>query len=316
MAIRPINEQQITSADVVEKDEPSGLSSRRRRRAWITGCLGVLVLGSTGCGSVTTGVDRMINDAQECLDESMVDYRNRALAEKAWIRVRHRYIHQQYHRDFKDGFISGYMGVAAGGNGCTPAIAPSQYWGWKYQSSYGQAAVNAWFEGYPFGAKAAEQDGVGNWQSIRMHLRKPAEINMTESDLGMAPGNAVPFLDQPENLPAPREESQLFEPQLDVSPAERPWDEDIDFNEVEIVDPESVYQQPSSNGRQNAVSDVSASIADLEVATSRNAAPTSDLLVPDNGTHEFSDAFVNDLFAPPASSDASLEADELPFNFE
>ncbi len=96
----------------------------------------------------------------------MVDYSNRALAERAWIERKERYCKFQYQQEFKDGFISGYLDVADGGDGCTPTIAPQKYWGWAYQTPHGQAATSNFFQGFPFGAKAAEEDGVGYWSAI------------------------------------------------------------------------------------------------------------------------------------------------------
>ncbi len=127
-----------------------------------TGCLAVALSSSMGC----RGLNHWYHEFQGCVSNHMVDYSNRALAEKAWIREKHRFCDRQYVQEFKDGFIQGYLDVATGGDGCTPTIAPPKYWGWAYQTPYGQAAVNAFFQGFPFGAKAAEQDGVGYWSEI------------------------------------------------------------------------------------------------------------------------------------------------------
>lgn len=59
------------------------------------------------------------------------------------------------------------MDVADGGTGCVPTFPPREYWGWKYQSCEGQARVAAWFAGYPHGARAAEEDGIGNYYQIQ-----------------------------------------------------------------------------------------------------------------------------------------------------
>ncbi len=317
MAIRPKTQKHNTSADAAATDVAPGLRARSRR-GWITCCLGVLTLGSVGCGSVTRGVNLMIKDVHECVDESMVDYRNRAMAEKAWIRVRHSYLHHQYHRDLKEGFVAGYMDVAAGSNGCTPAMAPSEYWGWRYQSSAGQAAINAWFQGYPYGAKAAEQDGIANYQNIRMNLGAPAELNIPGSGYNVIPGPANASFPDGEILPVPQAEPRFMEPNFDESPSDRAFDLDneVEINEVEIVDPESVFHQPSVNEPWMDGGDESGIIADLEVATRPNSMQAAEQVVPDNGSQEYSDEFVNDLFGPPASSEAAPDSDELPFSFE
>jgi len=124
--------------------------------------LGLSLTCLTGC----RGLNHWYHEFQGCVSNHMVEYSNRALAEKAWIREKHRFCDRQYVQEFKDGFIHGYLDVATGGDGCTPTIAPPKYWGWAYQTPYGQAAVNAFFQGFPFGAKAAEQDGVGYWSEI------------------------------------------------------------------------------------------------------------------------------------------------------
>lgn len=97
----------------------------------------------------------------------MISYRNKAMAEKAWHCRKDQFCNERHNRDFKAGFIEGYIEVASGGNGCTPAVAPNEYWGWRYQSANGHGAVNAWFQGYPQGVRAAEEDGVGNWSQMR-----------------------------------------------------------------------------------------------------------------------------------------------------
>lgn len=96
-----------------------------------------------------------------------MSYRQKCMATKAWHSSKHCYANQKYLKDFARGFKAGYMDVAAGGNGCTPAFPPREYWGWKYQSHEGQARVAAWFAGYPNGAMAAEKEGVGNWTQIQ-----------------------------------------------------------------------------------------------------------------------------------------------------
>ena len=122
----------------------------------------ILLTTTTGC----TGLHHWHRELSGCVSNHMVDYSNRALAERAWIKRKELYCDFQYQQEFKDGFIAGYLDVADGGDGCTPTIAPQKYWGWAYQTPHGQAAVRAFFQGFPFGAKAAEEDGVGFWTAI------------------------------------------------------------------------------------------------------------------------------------------------------
>ncbi len=61
----------------------------------------------------------------------------------------------------------------------------------EYQSAEGQAKVAAWFSGYPHGARAAEEDGVGNWTQIQTSTTIQTEYaqhgKMTEQEVGMYP---------------------------------------------------------------------------------------------------------------------------------
>ena len=38
--------------------------------------------------------------------------------------------------------------------------------------------MNAWFEGYPLGVQAAEQDGIGNWSQVRTSIAVPPPMNV------------------------------------------------------------------------------------------------------------------------------------------
>lgn len=90
------------------------------------------------------------------------------------------------------------MDVADGGTGCVPTFPPREYWGWKYQSCVGQERVAAWFAGYPHGARAAEEDGIGNYYQIQTS----ANIQHQYAQHGMldpayqgiypVPANAIP----------------------------------------------------------------------------------------------------------------------------
>ncbi len=109
------------------------------------------------------------------MDEMVTGYRNNAWSAKAWHRRKHQFCREKYLTDFCNGFRAGYQAVADGSDGCTPAFPPKEYWGWKYQSAEGQAKVAAWFSGYPHGARAAEEDGVGNWTQIQTSSNIQAE---------------------------------------------------------------------------------------------------------------------------------------------
>ena len=138
--------------EMTMKSEMKFNASRSMRRWLAAGCLGVMAIGSSGC-SMTSAICKSI-DTQECVDDFMISYRNRAMAEKAWHRNKHLFCDRRFLGAFKDGFLSGYAEVATGGTGCAPAVAPEEYWGWRYQSEIGQCAINAWYEGYPMGVRA------------------------------------------------------------------------------------------------------------------------------------------------------------------
>ncbi|QDT03195.1 hypothetical protein K227x_15770 [Rubripirellula lacrimiformis] len=168
----------------------------RSLRRWLTaGCLGLIVVGSTGC-TMTAGFGRSLAHS-ECIDDFMIGYRNKALAEKAWHCRKSQFGKQCYGKEFKDGFIQGYMEVAQGGYACTPAMAPSKYWGWRYQSANGQGAVNAWFQGFPEGARAAEEDGIGNWSQVSVQTRPTQQPAMAPPP--MPYGTPVPIESTPAN---------------------------------------------------------------------------------------------------------------------
>ena len=312
MAIRPTQEPRNNRADGGRRSA-LGLRNRvpRVRRAWIATCLGAMLLGFSGCSSVSNGLDIAIADIHECIDESMTDYRNRAMAEEAWIRIRHCYHDDQYHRDFKKGFVAGYMDVAAGGDGCTPATAPSEYWGWKYQSSAGRAAINAWFQGYPLGAKAAEQDGVGNWREININLKTPAPLDPMSLQSGGLPGHPIPYVEGAEAIPAPLPAPSTTNPRGDSPPSEMPWG-----NEYELDDPGAVIEPRSDDFNLPSANENNSTVAEVEIAARSPQDSGTELFEPENAHQEFSDEFVNELFGAPAELENESGSQNLPFIFE
>jgi len=172
------------------------------RRMLALACLGLLVADTTGC-SLTSGMCKAVQQS-DCIDDFMVGYRNRALAEKAWHCRKDRFSGQTYAKEFKAGFIDGYMEVANGGPGCCPTVAPSKYCGWQYQSANGKAAINAWFAGYPMGVQAAEQEGVGHYQQI-FTMGVPVNSGLSPANQGVAD----PFYSDEEMIPAPQMEMEM-----------------------------------------------------------------------------------------------------------
>ncbi|MCC9657838.1 hypothetical protein [Rhodopirellula halodulae] len=172
---------------------------RQAQRAFLASLVaGVLTSGLTGC-TIMGGLQSKLTRS-DCIDDFMVSHRNKVMATKAWLRHAHCYKNHRHMKDLRKGFIDGYIDVATGGSGCTPAVVSPHYWGWKHQSGDGQSAVNAWFEGFPLGVKAAEEDGIAFYNQIRIQTpTRPAHPPMTGS---MAPTPAAaPVVTTPTALP-------------------------------------------------------------------------------------------------------------------
>lgn len=173
---------------------------RSRLRLMIGGILaGVTLAAGTGC-STLNGLHKAI-DHSDCIDDFLVSHRNRAWAARAWHREKVHHGRRHHIADFRQGFLDAYAAVAEGGDGCTPPIAPRDYWGWRYQSAEGQEKVGAWFAGYPMGAAAAETDGLGNWSQIRTNFPAPVEMPPYQGDGTLpapgelpTPGEPVPIV--------------------------------------------------------------------------------------------------------------------------
>ena len=124
--------------------------------------LAVAAVSSTGCSLFNA------MRYQDHWDETVSKYRYRSYSSKSWHRHKNQFCNEPNLDDFCAGFRQGYEDVANGGSGCTPNFPPREYWGWQYQSGYGQKQVAAWFAGYPHGARAAEEEGLGSWSQIQM----------------------------------------------------------------------------------------------------------------------------------------------------
>lgn len=131
----------------------------------------------TGCMTVHNGWEALSSNGS--WNDTVVVLRNRSFSAKAWHRRKHHFCKERYLKDFSSGFRAGYEDVAAGGGECTPAFPPQEYWGWDFQSSEGHARSSSWFAGYPQGARAAEEDGLGSWQQIPMSSGMQSEYQQT-----------------------------------------------------------------------------------------------------------------------------------------
>ncbi|MDB5388928.1 MAG: hypothetical protein JWM11_4574 [Planctomycetaceae bacterium] len=71
--------------------------------------------------------------------------------------------------DFQHGFEQGYIDLARGGRGRTPAVAPHQYWGPAYRSPAGQSRQQDWLTGYTAGTQMSQQDGLGQYYPVAIN---------------------------------------------------------------------------------------------------------------------------------------------------
>jgi hypothetical protein len=183
---KPMGESSMVVDEITSQRDGRASDGKPSRKCWVA-CVMIAfgLASSTGC-TAWTGAQQSWQ-YNRYWNDGMMSYRQKCMATKAWHSRKHCYINQKNLKDFSRGFKAGYMDVAAGRDGCTPAFPPREYWGWKYQSCEGQARVAAWFSGYPQGAMAAEKEGVGNWTQIQtsrsiqseyvQHGRMPTEFN-------------------------------------------------------------------------------------------------------------------------------------------
>lgn len=168
-----------------------------RRQAWM---LAAVVATSFGGLSGCTAIGGAKNswNYSSMMNEMMMGYRNEAWANKAWHNRKHQFCREKHLHEFCEGFRAGYAAVTDGAEGCTPAFPPRQYWGWKYQSSEGQEKVAAWYSGFPHGARAAEEDGIGTWTQIQTSNN----VQKRFDEQGMlGPGQSVGMYPMPEAQP-------------------------------------------------------------------------------------------------------------------
>jgi hypothetical protein len=169
-------------------------SSVKMKRALI---LGACLTAFTGCTAVQSGKNAW--QYSGAWNDMMTNYRNEAWANKSWHARKHQFCREKHMQEFAEGFRAGYAEVAQGSEACTPAFAPRQYWGWKYQSAEGQEKVAAWYSGYPHGARAAEEDGIGNWTQIQTSMT----LQQNLADQGMlGPGQTAGMYPMPQAQPA------------------------------------------------------------------------------------------------------------------
>ncbi len=152
-------------------DGPRVLTKRRLRKSFK--CLIIAVLAAAmvspmvGCRSYQFAVG----------DAVMLSYRDMVWARRAY-NLRFGNLDRPYGEHFYNGFCAGYADVMNGGDGYVPALPPVSYRTPRFQSTDGLQCVNAWFEGYPAGVKAAKQENVGDLNQVPISKMMEAAIDM------------------------------------------------------------------------------------------------------------------------------------------
>ena len=147
-----------------------GLLTKKRRARRCNLGVAFIALGSMcllcGCTSVSSSIGSVFSGG--CMSEAIELHRNRTCALKAWFRREHNFCDQPNLRDFKDGFVDGYVAIAEGKPGCPPSVPPKRFWSWAYQTPSGQSQMAAWYAGYPYGVQAAKDDGLNSHNHINL----------------------------------------------------------------------------------------------------------------------------------------------------
>ena len=209
----------------------------------------VPLLANSGC-SVFQGTNNAIGYASP-LDDMMVGVRNQVWARRAYNESGCQFGYNGEQGDcFRDGFIDGYCAVCEGGGTCVPAIPPRKYWSWRHQSGDGQARTDAWFAGYPEGARIAQEQGMGRLNEIQV----ADYITSIDGQAPFVPNGIQPqptpanIYSTPDVLPAPQVDSVESyvpqpEPEMELIP-ERSNSYDAPNDEPRLTD-------PSENERSN-----------------------------------------------------------------
>jgi hypothetical protein len=165
-------------------------------------CLLICLLGCmSGCYQVRDSIDDFAMNLRDDFAEG-----------SAWSRWQPYYEDVEQRSSFGVGFRHGYESVAAGGNGCQPAMPPHKYWSIWYQNESGKAKIRAWFNGFSHGALAAQQDNIIELSRIPIaptlkaqHVPDGAEHQITVTP---APDVDLP----PEPVAVPPAEAEAAQP--------------------------------------------------------------------------------------------------------
>jgi len=138
------------------KSENTKPFARCRNQLLVASFALLMIAQSIGCASFSRlGVGEAI----------AVGYRDIVWAKRAF-NLRYGNCERPYAEHFENGFCAGYTDVANGSDGYVPALPPTEYRGFEFQSVDGSRCVTTWFEGYPAGVAAAKQDKAGSYHDV------------------------------------------------------------------------------------------------------------------------------------------------------
>ncbi|MCS6976314.1 MAG: hypothetical protein NZM31_04795 [Gemmatales bacterium] len=118
------------------------------------------LLPASGClilaGARNLLVEPVAAFTLDCLEAK----RNEALAVAAWKQVLQENPGAEFSVHYAEGFRQGFVDyLNAGGTGAPPPVPPRKYWGVRYETPEGHAAMQDWFAGFRHGADTAAQSG-------------------------------------------------------------------------------------------------------------------------------------------------------------
>jgi hypothetical protein len=179
---------------------------------------------SCGCQLFVRGTRNLIVAPLNDYTVECYEYRrNRALADAAWEETAGHMLTAPVSTDYVIGFKQGYVDyLEAGGPGEPPPVPPRYYWGFRYQTPDGQAAIQDWFAGFRHGTEAALASGYRRSIVIPSSGRTGLDRPYREAAAGgvsdpahrpMPPGaEQLPVLPREGPAPAPAPESPKASP--------------------------------------------------------------------------------------------------------